>query len=86
MSTTATNICDLGQKAIDFDLTGIDSKSYNLASAKGEKGMLMVFICNKNYFTSMILTSYQTLLFMWMILVVNVFQYTNKLDGNSFNT
>jgi hypothetical protein len=48
--------------------------------------MLVVFICNKNYFTSMILTSYQTLLFMWMILVVNVFQYTNKLDGNSFNT
>ena len=48
MSTTASNICDLGQKAIDFDLTGIDSKSYNLASDKGEKGILVVFIYN-NY-------------------------------------
>ena len=46
MSTTATNICDLGQKAIDFDLTGIDSRSYNLASAKDEKGILVLFICN----------------------------------------
>ena len=37
MSTTATNISDLGQKAIDFDLTGNDSKNYNLASMKGER-------------------------------------------------
>ena len=36
MSKTATNICDLGQKAIDFDLTGNDSKNYNLASTKGK--------------------------------------------------
>ena len=48
MSTTATNIGDLGQKAIDFDLTGIDNRGYNLASDKGEKGILVVFIYN-NY-------------------------------------
>ena len=42
------NICDLGQKAIDFDLTGIDGKNYNLASAKGKKGTVVMFIFN-NY-------------------------------------
>lgn len=46
MSTTAASICDFGQKAIDFDLLGIDGNTHSLASVKGEKGTMVMFICN----------------------------------------
>ncbi len=39
-------LCDFGWQAADFALTGIDGKSYSLANAKGEKGLLVMFICN----------------------------------------
>ncbi|TXI20400.1 MAG: thioredoxin family protein [Nitrosomonas sp.] len=46
MVSLTTPVCDFGRKAVDFDLLGVDGKRYNLASAKGEKGLLVMFICN----------------------------------------
>jgi peroxiredoxin len=42
----ATPICDFGWKAVPFTLPGADGKSYSLADGKGEKGTLVMFICN----------------------------------------
>jgi peroxiredoxin len=39
-------ICDFGWKALDFSLTGTDGKSYALANVRGDKGTLVMFICN----------------------------------------
>lgn len=46
MASLETPVCDFGWKAVDFDLLGVDGKHYNLASAKGENGLLVMFICN----------------------------------------
>ena len=46
MASLETPVCDFGWKAIDFDLLGVDGRRYNLASAKGENGLLVMFICN----------------------------------------
>lgn len=46
MASTETPVCDFGWKAIDFDLPGVDGKRHSLASAKGENGLLVMFICN----------------------------------------
>lgn len=46
MASLETPVCEFGWKAVDFDLPGVDGKRYNLASAKGEKGLLVMFICN----------------------------------------
>ena len=46
MVSLQTPICDFGWKAIDFDLPGVDGKRYNLTTARGEKGLLIMFICN----------------------------------------
>jgi peroxiredoxin len=46
MASLETPVCDFGWKAIDFDLLGVDGKRYNLATAKGENGLLIMFICN----------------------------------------
>ena len=46
MASLETPICDFGWKAINFDLPGVDGKRYNLTSAKGENGLLVMFICN----------------------------------------
>jgi len=39
-------LCDFGWKALDFDLPGVDGVRYQLANARGEKGLLVMFICN----------------------------------------
>jgi peroxiredoxin len=39
-------LCNFGWKARDFDLLGVDGKRYNLASARGKNGLLVMFICN----------------------------------------
>lgn len=46
MARTETPVCDFGWKAVDFDLPGVDGKQHNLNSAKGENGLLVMFICN----------------------------------------
>ncbi|MFA6903262.1 MAG: thioredoxin family protein [Gallionellaceae bacterium] len=39
-------VCDFGWKARDFNLPGVDGKHYTLDSVRGEKGLLVMFICN----------------------------------------
>ena len=46
MASLETPVCDFGWKAVDFDLPGVDGKRYSLAAAKGENGLLLMFICN----------------------------------------
>jgi peroxiredoxin len=41
-----TPVCDFGWKAVDFDLPGVDGRRYDLAAARGENGLLVMFICN----------------------------------------
>jgi len=39
-------LCDFGWKAPAFDLPGTDGQRHSLASARGPKGLLVMFICN----------------------------------------
>jgi peroxiredoxin len=41
-----TPICDFGWPAPDFELPGVDGKNWSLADCRGEKGLLVVFMCN----------------------------------------
>jgi peroxiredoxin len=41
-----TPVCDFGQPAIDFSLPGVDGKNWTLADCAGDKGLLVMFICN----------------------------------------
>ena len=46
MSLTKTPICDFGKKAESFELKSINNELINLNNIKGEKGLLIMFICN----------------------------------------
>ncbi len=46
MTLTKTPICDFGKKAEPFELLSTDNKKINLDHIKGEKGTLIMFICN----------------------------------------
>ena len=46
MSLTKTPICDFGKKAETFQLKSTDNKIISLNDIKGEKGTLIMFICN----------------------------------------
>ena len=46
MVLTKTPFCNFGEKPYDFNLKGIDGKSYKLSDCVGEKGTLIMFICN----------------------------------------
>ncbi len=39
-------VCEFGLPALDFDLPGVDGKRWTLADCAGEKGLLVMFICN----------------------------------------
>lgn len=39
-------VCDFGQPAHDFRLTGTDGRQYTLADCRGPNGLLVMFICN----------------------------------------
>ncbi len=39
-------VCNFGQKAPDFDLPGADGRHWTLQQCMGEKGLLVMFICN----------------------------------------
>jgi|TARA_B100000700_G_scaffold232501_1_gene257447 peroxiredoxin len=46
MVLTKTPICDFGKKAEDFKLKSVNNKFFSLNDLKGEKGTLIMFICN----------------------------------------
>jgi len=46
MVSLETPVCNFGEKAIDFSLPGVDGIEWSLNSAVGEKGLLVMFICN----------------------------------------
>ena len=46
MVSLETPVCEFGLPAIDFSLPGIDGKTWTLQDCKGEKGLLVMFICN----------------------------------------
>ena len=46
MVSLQTPICEFGKPAIDFALPGVDGKIWTLDQCKGEKGLLVMFICN----------------------------------------
>jgi peroxiredoxin len=46
MVSLTTPVCDFGWKARDFDLPGTDGRRHSLNSARGPKGLLVMFICN----------------------------------------
>lgn len=41
-----TPVCDFGSPAVDFALPGVDGKIWTLDDCRGEKGLLVMFICN----------------------------------------
>ena len=46
MASLSPPVCDFGRPAIDFDLPGVDGVRHSLASARGPRGLLVMFICN----------------------------------------
>ena len=46
MAALTTPICEFGWKAPDFNLLGVDGKSYSFSEIKGNNGTLVMFICN----------------------------------------
>ena len=46
MVLTKTPICNFGEKAYNFNLKGIDGKSYSLKDCVGKRGIIIMFICN----------------------------------------
>lgn len=46
MVSLQTPVCEFGLPAIDFDLPGVDGKRWTPAKCRGEKGLLVMFICN----------------------------------------
>ncbi len=46
MASINPPVCDFGWKAPDFKLPGVDGKLWGLDEAQGEKGLLVMFICN----------------------------------------
>jgi len=41
-----TPVCEFGTPAVDFSLPGVDGKRWTLAQCAGERGLLVMFICN----------------------------------------
>jgi peroxiredoxin len=46
MSLTKTPLCEFGKKAFNFNLKSTENKLITLNDIKGEKGTLIMFICN----------------------------------------
>lgn len=46
MVSLETPVCNFGQPAADFSLPGTDGKDWTLQDCTGEKGLLVMFICN----------------------------------------
>jgi peroxiredoxin len=46
MVSLQTPVCDFGAPAPDFSLQGVDGRVWTLADCRGERGTLVMFICN----------------------------------------
>lgn len=46
MVSLETPVCEFGKEAIDFSLPDVDGKIWTLQDCAGEKGLLVMFICN----------------------------------------
>jgi peroxiredoxin len=46
MVSLETPLCEFGKPACDFNLLGVDGKYWTLQECMGEKGLLVMFICN----------------------------------------
>ena len=46
MALTETPLCEFGTTAPHFDLPGTDGKNWTLETCRGERGVLVMFICN----------------------------------------
>jgi len=46
MVSLETPVCEFDKAAIDFSLPGVDGKEWSLADCAGDKGLLVMFICN----------------------------------------
>lgn len=46
MVSLETPVCEFGRPAVDFKLPGVDGREWTLADCMGEKGLLVMFICN----------------------------------------
>jgi len=46
MVSLETPVCDFNAPAIDFSLPDVDGRLWTLAQCSGEKGLLVMFICN----------------------------------------
>jgi peroxiredoxin len=46
MVSLETPVCDFGLDAIDFALPGVDGQVWDLQKCRGDKGLLVMFICN----------------------------------------
>ena len=46
MVALTTPVCNFGWPARDFELPGVDGRRYRLADVRGERGLLIMFICN----------------------------------------
>lgn len=46
MVSTAIPAGEIGQRAPDFSLKGVDGRTWTLAGVKGEDGLVVAFICN----------------------------------------
>ena len=46
MVSLETPVCDFGAPALDFSLPGVDGRNWSLQDCTGQKGVLVMFICN----------------------------------------
>jgi len=46
MASLETPVCDFGAPAPDFSLPGVDGRNWTRDACRGEKGLLVMFICN----------------------------------------
>lgn len=46
MVSLETPVCEFDKAAIDFSLPGVDGRNWSLKECAGEKGLLVMFICN----------------------------------------